>query len=1041
MAELTRYLDNEVKLAGQSKVQASSHTTAAAAKERPADFNVKALLEIPRLLPDGYGRVFHPQILLHQVIANLVIHHMINENEKRNGQPEGEELLTIDTSSCPYVPPSTGKNVLKYGHSEPGKGVKPGTELRILCAGDSITVGYLSDRNGGDGNGYRLQMRNDLSKDKVSYAGTVSSGTMKDGYYAAWSGKTIQYISDHIGPSLKHRPNIILLHAGTNDMNPNTNIATEGNEPAGAADRLGKLIDQMIEACPDAVILVAMIVNTCDPNQSGRTKEYQKLVPGVVKARRESGHHVLAADFTSFPVDSLQDCIHPTNDGYHLFGDYWYDFLTQIPKDWIKDPVGADPDRKGGIDSNGGLDGGIPAPDWGVSPVQAAANKRDVFMSALLAGDGGRKMCKTTPHWYGTGKIALGGVGHNGKWHYNKDWVAAGEVASGLKRDPRYVRLHDMNGDGKADYVWLDPETGMLICWLNNLPEPWSPAGTNDSIIGSGAGRAESVFLADMNGDGMDDYMVVNPDTGAVRIWWNYGPDPDWVNGWKFVDGGEIASGVPHANWATLRFPDINGDGRADYVYIGEGGALKHHMNTGSDGGQDVLFEAMGGIATGAASDISKLIFGDMDGDGRDDYLIWDDIGGLTGFLNQPTNREGVPLYVDQGPAKTIADGITQNPDFIHLADLDGDGKDDYAYIDANGAIQLWWNRGTADTSMAIDGVRFADIDGDGVDDYVWLDAATGAPTVFVNKGPNTDDSLGWLWEPLNGGRPIASGAAPAARVQFGDIDGDGKDDYLVLDAKTGALDLYLNRGPDASRAERWRWEPVGQIATGLGPGAHVRFADIDGDGMDDYIFLHPGGRTTIYQNIYSSTPGPDWRALPEADAAGIGQRPEEIEFVDVDGDGRADYVWTSALDGRVRVWLNDYPKLPTWRAQGEVAGGVGTAGSNIRWAQLQGTGRADYVAVDPGTGAVAAWLNGCDALGDDRPRPPPKVECHAGSGCDNYKCPEGKKPRCPVLGGPAAGYCQCFEVDSQSHVLSNSTRLPGVRHNASSVLENPTRA
>lgn len=54
MAELTRYLDNEVKLAGQSKVQASSHTTAAAAKERPADFNVKALLEIPRLLPDGY---------------------------------------------------------------------------------------------------------------------------------------------------------------------------------------------------------------------------------------------------------------------------------------------------------------------------------------------------------------------------------------------------------------------------------------------------------------------------------------------------------------------------------------------------------------------------------------------------------------------------------------------------------------------------------------------------------------------------------------------------------------------------------------------------------------------------------------------------------------------------------------------------------------------------------------------------------------------------------------------------------------------------
>jgi hypothetical protein len=43
------------------------------------------------------------------------------------------------------------------------------------------------------------------------------------------------------------------------------------------------------------------------------------------------------------------------------------------------------------------------------------------------------------------------------------------------------------------------------------------------------------------------------------------------------------------------------------------------------------------------------------------------------------------------------------------------DGKDDYAYIDQGGAIWLWWNRGTTDATMAIDGIRFADIDGDGV--------------------------------------------------------------------------------------------------------------------------------------------------------------------------------------------------------------------------------------------------------------------------------------------------------------------------------------
>lgn len=106
--------------------------------------------------------------------------------------------------------------------------------------------------------------------------------------------------------------------------------------------------------------------------------------------------------------------------------------------------------------------------------------------------------------------------------------------------------------------------------------------------------------------------MVVDEDDGSVHIWWNYGADDTWVNGWKFYDGGIIATGVPHANWETLRFPDINGDGRADYVVVGEGGSLLHYMNTGTAGGQDVLFLAQGGIATGAVSDISNLVFADV---------------------------------------------------------------------------------------------------------------------------------------------------------------------------------------------------------------------------------------------------------------------------------------------------------------------------------------------------------------------------------------------------------------------------------------------
>jgi hypothetical protein len=63
----------------------------------------------------------------------------------------------------PTILPGPGRSILKYKETEPGKPVKEGTKLRILPVGDSITVGYGSERNGGNGNGYRGQLKNDLS--------------------------------------------------------------------------------------------------------------------------------------------------------------------------------------------------------------------------------------------------------------------------------------------------------------------------------------------------------------------------------------------------------------------------------------------------------------------------------------------------------------------------------------------------------------------------------------------------------------------------------------------------------------------------------------------------------------------------------------------------------------------------------------------------------------------------------------------------------------------------------------------------------------
>lgn len=94
-------------------------------------------------------------------------------------------------------------------------------------------------------------------------------------------------------------------------------------------------------------------------------------------------------------------------------------------------------------------------------------------------------------------------------------------------------------------------------------------------------------------------------------------------------------------------------------------------------------------------------------------------------------------------------------------------------------------------------------------------------------------------------------------------------------------------------------------------------------------------------------------------------------QYLHKSSDGKADYVWTNAIDGSVRVWFNylgwyygDYANT-WWGIPGgygfEVAAGVGTAGANVMFAYLQKTGRATYIAVNRETGGIAAWFNGCD--------------------------------------------------------------------------------
>ncbi|KAF2162085.1 carbohydrate esterase family 3 protein, partial [Zasmidium cellare ATCC 36951] len=854
------------------------------------------------------------------------------------------------------LPSHAERNNLESRDVAPGTPVDAGTELRILPLGDSITWGFASP----DGNGYRLRLFNDLSGDDVVMAGTQHNGNMQDYWNEGYPGKTIEFIANACGAALAQNPNIVLLMAGTNDMNPDASISTEGSDPNAAAQRLSNLVDQIFENVPNTVVLVAKIPQVRDSRQESNTEKFNALIPGMVSDRANHGQHVALVDMSFItPVSinsSLFDGVHPNEAAYQSMGDTWYQAIHNIPQGWIQPPVGPDPDHpyncdpsNGGSGSGGGNSGS--GEGGGGSSGGGGGSRGGVDSNA----NGGPDPSIPPPVFHHDKlqcEIALG-VGHPGDWNYKKNWVAGGKIADGLHLDMPGVQLFDMDGDVRTG---VNETSGLLVCWKNNWPDPWAPCGSNNGIIASGAGPRDQVFFGYMKGDSKADYLVVNGDTGAVTVYWNEGPDNSADNGWRFNPGGVIATGVPHANLQTLRFADMNGDGRTDYVVAGKGGSLNLYLNTGLQGSYDILFVNAGGIATGADDDLTTLILSDVTGDGRADYMIWDQQAGLSGFLNIRTRDEGTPFFAQQGGAKYIADGITQNPDSIRLADIDGDGLNDYCYIDDVGALWIWWNRGTADTSTGGDGVRLHDLDGDGVDDYVYLDYATGQPYAYLNAGPNPSYPDGWQFNAFNGGKPIASGACPRDQVHWGDIDGDKRADYLCLNDKTGEVVAYLNGGPDPTADNGWRFNPVGSIASGLGPGKNSRFADVDGD-LIDYIELSKGGKTNIWKNNH---PDP-WSPMDDANASGIGRPPAEITFANINNDGKADYIWTDPLSGQPHVWCNHYPSQPVWLAcDYPNVRGEGMAGANVLYAKVQNRTGAQAVFVNPDNGAIAASHDGC---------------------------------------------------------------------------------
>ncbi|MGK5732824.1 FG-GAP-like repeat-containing protein [Streptomyces sp. URMC 124] len=472
--------------------------------------------------------------------------------------------------------------------------------LSVMPLGDSITWGAGSTSH----NGYRLALRDKLAPHtgSLQFVGSVRTNDAEHEGHSGWLISDLSENIEHWLPAAG--PNVVLLHIGTNDMDLDDDVD-------GAPARLGRLIDQVTRAAPDVTLLVSSLVPSQSPRVQKRVEKFNAEVPRLVAERRGKGFKVGYVDMSAVTTQDLNDRLHPNDSGYAKMANAFYEGLARAAGDgWVRERVAIKP---------------APPGEASLGDYQVDING-DGKADYLVVEDNG------AVHAY----VNNGGDGQGG-------WTDKGIIAKGTGAPGTKVRFADINGDRKADYLVLD-DKGAVHAWTKNsdAEDSWTDRG----IIATGTGAPPGkVRFADINGDGKADYLVLD-DNGAVHAWTNNGGDGhgDWT------DQGRIATGTG-APAAKVRFADINGDRKADYLVLDDNGAVHAWTNNGGDGHGDWINQ--GRIVSRTPVPGSGVHFSDIDGDGKADHLVVHDNGAVDALLNQ--GGDGHDGWKDYGRIATGA--------------------------------------------------------------------------------------------------------------------------------------------------------------------------------------------------------------------------------------------------------------------------------------------------------------------------------------------------------------------------------------------------
>ena len=376
----------------------------------------------------------------------------------------------------------------------------------------------------------------------------------------------------------------------------------------------------------------------------------------------------------------------------------------------------------------------------------------------------------------------------------------------------QYVRLTITYSDGSfSNTVVSDPSSSAIspniapvigsAATANFAENATSPVidvdatdANNDSLTYSltGSGADDALFSIDSNSGVVSFINSPNfefpSDTGADNV---YNFQVGVFDG-TVTTTQDIAVTVTDVN----EHSDFNGDGNSDIVWRGPGTGFGQQFIWNLDGN--------GGLSGGTAlpftvEDPNWVIegTGDMDGDGKEDDLIWHNSASgevaiwQTEFNNNQTEYTGGSI---------LANPLSTDFQLQGIGDFDGDKfQDDLVFFNANtNESQIWYmDNGTVTSTENIAATQsldttgwsigaVSDADGDGLqDDLIWHNSETGDTSAWFMDGSNA-----------TGGAILFNVTTNWVLAGATDFDSDlSADDLLWWDTSSGATAIWFMDG------------------------------------------------------------------------------------------------------------------------------------------------------------------------------------------------------------------------------------------------------